>query len=55
MIPTGYDVYVQYCGQKFTDKSLNQVKSGSKTAISIKKVNGKKFNLNTVNLNKVIF
>lgn len=42
---SGYDVYVQYCGKKFTSKSLNQVKSGSKTKIVVKKVNGKKLNL----------
>lgn len=38
----GYDVYVQYCGKDFSDKSLNQVKSGKKTKITVKKVNGKK-------------
>lgn len=41
----GYDVYVQYCGKTFNAKSLNQVKSGSKTKITVKKVNGKKLNL----------
>ena len=38
----GYSVYVQYCGKDFTSKSLNQVKSGKKTKITVKKVNGKK-------------
>ena len=41
----GYRVYVQYCGKKFTSKSLNQVKSGKVTKITIKKVNGKKLDL----------
>lgn len=41
----GYDVYVQYCGKSFNAKSLNQVKSGNKTKITVKKVNGKKLNL----------
>ena len=41
----GYDVYVQYCGKTFNAKSLNQVKSGNKTKITVKKVNGKKLNL----------
>ncbi len=38
----GYSVYVQYCGKDFSTKSLNQVKSGKKTKITVKKVNGKK-------------
>ena len=38
----GYSVYVQYCGKDFSAKSLNQVKSGKKTKITVKKVNGKK-------------
>ena len=42
---SGYDVYVQYCGQKFNKKSLNQVKSGNQTKLVVKKVNGKKLNL----------
>ena len=41
----GYDVYVQYCGMKFSAKSLNQVKSGKNVKITVKKVNGKKLNL----------
>lgn len=41
----GYNVYVQYCGKKFTVKSLNQVKNGKKTNITVTKVNGKKLNL----------
>lgn len=38
----GYSLYVQYCNKDFTAKSLNQVKSGKKTKITVKKVNGKK-------------
>lgn len=38
----GYDVYAQYCGKNFTAKSKNQVRSGKKTKIAIKKINGKK-------------
>ena len=41
----GYHVYVQYCGMKFSDKSLNQVIGGNNTSITIKKVNGKKLDL----------
>lgn len=41
----GYDVYVQYCGKKYNAKSLNQVLSGTKTKIVVKKVNGKKLDL----------
>lgn len=41
----GYNVYVQYCGKKFTAKSLNQVKNGKKTNITVTKVNGKKLDL----------
>ncbi|MDD6072228.1 MAG: Ig-like domain-containing protein, partial [Clostridiales bacterium] len=41
----GYDVYVQYCGLKFTSKSLNSVNSGKITKIKVKKVNGKKLDL----------
>ncbi len=41
----GYNVYVQYCGKKFTSKSLNSVKSGKTTKITITKVNGKKLDL----------
>ena len=41
----GYDVYVQYCGRKFTSKSLNSVNSGKITKIKVKKVNGKKLDL----------
>lgn len=40
----GYDVYVQYCNRDFSDKSLNQVKSGKKTKFSVKKINGRKLN-----------
>ena len=38
----GYSVYVQYCRKDFNSKSLNQVKSGKKTKITVKKVNGRK-------------
>ena len=38
----GYSVYVQYCGKNFSAKSLHQVKSGKKTEITVKRVNGKK-------------
>lgn len=38
----GYSVYVQYCGKNFGARSLNQVKSGKKTKINVKKVNGRK-------------
>ncbi|MGN0153897.1 MAG: InlB B-repeat-containing protein [Lachnospiraceae bacterium] len=41
----GYDVYVQYCGKKFTSQSLNAVYSGKITKITVTKVNGKKLNL----------
>ncbi|MBS1317026.1 MAG: hypothetical protein HP042_00920, partial [Lachnospiraceae bacterium] len=41
----GYDVYVQYCGMKFSAKSLNQVTPGDVNQIVIRKVNGKKLNL----------
>ena len=40
----GYDVYVQYCNRDFSDKSLNQVKSGKKTKFTVKKINGRKLN-----------
>ncbi len=41
----GYDVYVQYCGKKFIAKSRKEVKSGKKTTLTIKKINGKKLNM----------
>ena len=41
----GYDVYVQYCGKKFTDKSITAVKSGKTTKVTVKKVNGKSLDL----------
>ncbi|MCM1499012.1 MAG: Ig-like domain-containing protein [Clostridium sp.] len=41
----GYNVYVQYCGRKFNNKSLNQVVGAKNTSIKIEKVNGKKLNL----------
>lgn len=42
---SGYDVYVQYCGMKFSAKSVNQVKGGTKTKAIVKKVNKKKLDL----------
>ena len=42
---SGYDVYVQYCGKKFTVKSLNSVNNGNKSKIKIRKVNGRKLKL----------
>lgn len=41
----GYDVYVQYCGMKYTTGSITAVKSGKTTKISLKKVNGKSLDL----------
>ncbi len=41
----GYDVYIQYCGQKFTSKSRHTVKGSRKTKLTIKKINGKKLDL----------
>ncbi len=41
----GYDVYVQYCGKKFTKKSITAIKSGKTTKVTVKKVNGKSLNL----------
>lgn len=38
----GYSVYVQYCNKNFSAKPLKQVKSGKKTKVIVKKVNGKK-------------
>ena len=43
----GYSVYAQYCGKDFSAKSLNRVKNGRITNITIKKINGKK--LDTTN------
>ena len=41
----GYQVYVSYCGKKFTAKPAKTVKSASVTKVSVKKLNGKKLNL----------
>ncbi len=41
----GYDVYVQYCGKKYTERSITAVKSGKTTQITLKKVNGKTLDL----------
>ena len=38
----GYSVCVQYCNKEFNAKSLNQVRSGKKTEITVRKINGKK-------------
>ncbi len=40
----GYKVYVQYCNNDFSARSLNQVKSGKKATFTVKKINGKKLN-----------
>lgn len=39
-----YDIYVQNCQNKFTKKSLIQVKNGKTSSVTVKKVNGKKLN-----------
>lgn len=41
----GYDVYIQYCGKKYTAGSITAVKSGKTTQITLKKVNGKALDL----------
>lgn len=41
----GYDVYVQYCGKKFTKKSITSIKKGGTTKAAVKKVNGKALDL----------
>ena len=41
----GYDVYVQYCGKKYTERSVTAIKTPKKTKTSIKKVNSKALNL----------
>ena len=41
----GYQVYVTYCGKDFTTKPAKIVKSASVTKVSVKKINGKKLNL----------
>lgn len=38
----GYSVYVQYCGKDFGARPLNQVRSGKKTEITVKRINGRK-------------
>lgn len=42
----GYDVYVQICGKRFTAKSITNVADGNATETVIKKINGKKIDLN---------
>ncbi len=41
----GYQVYVTYCGKDFTTKPAKIVNSASVTKVSVKKINGKKLNL----------
>ncbi len=41
----GYDVYIQYCGKKYTAGSITAVKGGKTTQITLKKVNGKALDL----------
>ncbi len=41
----GYDVYVQYCGKKYTAKSRHTAKGGRATKLTIKKTDGKKLDL----------
>lgn len=41
----GYDVYVQYCGKKYTANSLYEVKNGKTTKLVVKKINKKKLDL----------
>lgn len=41
----GYDVYVQYCGKKFTERSVTAIKNAGTTKTSIRKVNRKALNL----------
>ena len=42
---SGYEVYVQYCGQKFNASSLHSVEGGEQNKLVIKTLNGKKLNL----------
>ena len=42
---SGYEVYVQYCGQKFNAFSLHSVEGGEQNKLVIKTLNGKKLNL----------
>lgn len=41
----GYDIYVQYCGRKFSPSASKTIKGGSKTKTTIKKINKKKLRL----------
>ncbi len=41
----GYDVYVQYCGKKFTKKSITPIKKAGTTKAAVKKVNGRALDL----------
>lgn len=41
----GYDIYIQYCGKKFTASPSYSVKNRKVTKLDIKKINGKKVNL----------
>ena len=42
---TGYYVYVQYCGSKFSTKPTKAVKGGKTNKVTVTKINGKKLNL----------
>lgn len=41
----GYDIYVQYCGRKFSSSASKTIKSGTKIKTTIKKINKKKLRL----------
>lgn len=41
----GYDVYVQYCGKKYTERSVTAIKNPKTTKTSIKKIDKKALNL----------
>ena len=41
----GYQVFVQYCGKKFSKKAAKTIKKNSITKCTITKINGKKLNL----------
>lgn len=41
----GYNVYVQYCGKAFTEKSVTKVNGSASKKVIVRKVNGKKLDL----------
>ena len=41
----GYDIYVQYCGRKFSSNASKTIKGGNKIKAAIKKINKKKLRL----------